>query len=95
MDAAQLAALALLHDHAHGLGKALVFALHLLKELQSRGCRLQRERQLRRLLFQAVALFRACLTAQSVALDRVITGSDLLLRLGKCLACSVKVRLRV
>lgn len=72
MDAAELAASALLHDGADSAGIALQLTLHLLKELQTGANRVEPDTGVRGLLLQGLAPLRSGAAAQTVAVDAVL-----------------------
>ena len=90
MDAAELAASALLHDGADSAGIALQLALHLLKELQTGADRVEPDTGVRGLLLQGLAPLRSGAAAQTVAVDAVLRGRDIGLRFGELLLCGLE-----
>ena len=78
VDAPQDTLFALLHDHADGLGEALKFPFHLLKELQPGGDGVQGNGGVADLLLQRIAALGAGLAAQAVALNGILGGGDVL-----------------
>ena len=80
-DAAELSGGGVLHDEADGLGKALVFALHLLQHADLGIERIELDDGGVQLLLQAVALVLTRFQAELIARDGVFRALRIVLRL--------------
>ena len=85
MDTAKLSGCRILHNKADGLGKALVFALHLSEHMNLGIERIQLDAGGVQLLLQAVALILTCFEAKFIACDGIFCALRVILCLLKAL----------